>query len=399
MSCVARLSDPHLLARLVAMNTARPNGNLPLVDFLAEYLDRPGVRIRKLSAPEGPKANLYVEIGPEPAGDRGGLLLSGHTDVVPADEPEWATDPFRLTLQGANVHGRGATDMKGFVAVATNVASEIDAASLRAPLALLLTYDEEVGTLGARHFAESWTERERLPRQAIIGEPTRLAVVRAHKGIVELHITVTGRSAHSGYPHLGTSAVEPLAAIVSGLAALRRELERERGDASAWFPEVPFVPLNVGTMRGGVAPNVIPDRATAEVTVRPLPGMQVAPLVERVRGVVGRAAGGAPWTMEVAAESPPMQTPADAPVIRALLELTDQREAQTVSYATDAGWLQTLDLECAIFGPGDIATAHRANEYVALGELTTARGILERVIGRMCTSEKTVEEVEDGRRR
>jgi acetylornithine deacetylase len=185
---VARLSDPHLLARLVAMNTARPNGNLPMVDFLAEYLDRPGVRIRKLPAPDGPKANLYVEIGPEPAGDRGGLLLSGHTDVVPADEPEWATDPFRLTLQGASFHGRGATDMKGFVAVATNVASEIEPGSLRAPLALLLTYDEEVGTLGARHFAESWTERERLPRQAIIGEPTARGRAGAQ---TELRITVT----------------------------------------------------------------------------------------------------------------------------------------------------------------------------------------------------------------
>jgi acetylornithine deacetylase len=381
---VASLSDPYLLARLVALNTARPNGNLAAVEVLADYLDRPGVRIRTLPAPEGLKANLYVEIGPEPTGDRAGLLLVGHTDVVPADEPGWATDPFRLTVQGPNLQGRGAADMKGFVAVATNLAAGTDPTRLKAPLALLFTYDEEVGTLGARHFAESWTERERLPRQAIVGEPTRLEVVRAHKGIVELRITVSGQSAHSGYPHLGRSAIEPMAAIVHALAGLRRDLERERGDASAWFPEVPFVPLNVGTLRGGVASNVVPEQATAEVTVRPLPRMDAAALVARVRDVVARAAGDATWTMDVISESPPMHAPHDAPLVEALLELTGQREPQTVSYATDAGWLQTLDLQCAVFGPGDIATAHRPNEYVPLVELTRAREILGRVIGRMC---------------
>ena len=379
-----KLSDPYLLARLVALDTARPNGNLAVVDVLADYLDRPGARIWRLPAPEGAKANLYVEVGPEPTGNGEGLLLSGHTDVVPANEDGWATDPFRLTVQGANLHGRGAADMKGFVAVATNLAAEVDPASLRAPLALLFTYDEEIGTLGARQFAESWPERERLPRQVIVGEPTRLEVVRAHKGIVDLRITVTGQSAHSGYPHLGRSAIEPMAAIVSALAALRRELERERGDASAWFPEVPFVPLNVGTLRGGTAANVVPDRATAEVTVRPLPGMETAPLIERVRDVVGRAAGTATWSMDVIAQSPPMETPADAPLIRTLLELSARREPQTESYATDAGWLQTLGLDCAIFGPGDIATAHKANEHVPLGELTKAREVVGRVIGALC---------------
>jgi acetylornithine deacetylase len=274
--------------------------------------------------------------------------------------------------------------MKGFVAVATNLVAEVDPASLRAPLALLFTYDEEIGTLGARQFAESWPERERLPRQVIVGEPTRLEVVRAHKGIVDLRITVTGQSAHSGYPHLGRSAIEPMAAIVHALAALRRELERERGDASAWFPEVPFVPLNVGTLRGGTAANVVPDRATAEVTVRPLPGMETAPLIERVREVIGRAAGTATWFMEVLSQSPPMETAADAPLIRTLLELSARREPQTESYATDAGWLQTLGLDCAIFGPGDIATAHKANEHVPLAELTKAREVVGRVIGALC---------------
>lgn len=377
-------TDHALLARLVACNTSQPHGNAAAIDVLADLLDRPGVRIHRLPAPEGPKANLYVEIGPEPAGDRRGLLLSGHADVVPAEEPEWESDPFTLTERDGRLYGRGAADMKGFLAIAANLARALDHATLRAPLVLLFTYDEEVGTLGARHFAETWTERERLPRLAIIGEPTRLEVVRAHKGIVELRVSVTGRAAHSGYPHLGRSAIEPTARIVTALAALREALEAERVEASASFPEVPFVSLNVGTIRGGAAANIVPDRCVAELTLRPLPGVPTGPLIERVREVVTAAAGDAPWQLEVLSESPPMTTPPESPLLQALADATGGTASTTVSYATDAGWLQTLDLDCAIYGPGDIATAHRANEFVPVADLVTARATVERVVRRLC---------------
>ncbi len=384
MRPMARLSDTELLARLVGFDTAGPNGNLPLIEFLSGYLDRPGVRVSRLPSPDGTKVNLYVEIGPEPAGDRRGLLLSGHTDVVPAHEPEWASNPFQLTERDGMLFGRGAADMKGFVAIVSNLTAELDPGSLQAPLTLLFTYDEEVGTLGARHFAEAWTAHDRLPRHALIGEPTRLQVVRAHKGIVELRITFLGQSAHSGYPHLGRSAIEPAAAAVMALAGLRRSLEQERPDTSALFPEVPFVPLNVGTIRGGAAPNVIPDHCALAVTIRPLPGMEAQPLVERVRDVVARSASAERWTLDVICECPPMLTQPDAPVLRSLLELVGPSAPTAVSYATDAGWLQTLDMDCAIFGPGDIATAHRANEHVPIADLTKARAVLERMIERFC---------------
>lgn len=384
MTHMASLTDVELLARLVALDTARPNGNLAAIDVLADALDRPGVRSRVLPAPEGGKANLLVEIGPEATGDRRGLMLSGHTDVVPAAEPEWTSDPFVLNERDGHLYGRGAADMKGFVAVATNVVRELDPASLGTPLVLLFTYDEEVGTLGARHFAETWTARDGLPKLAIIGEPTRLDVVRAHKGIVELRVTVQGCAAHSGYPHLGRSAIEPAGRIVTALAALREALAAERVDASAAFPEVPFVSLNVGTIRGGAAPNIVPDRCVAELTLRPLPGVATGPLIDRVREAVTAAAGDAPWQMEVVSESPPMLTPPESPLLRALADATGRTTPTTVSYATDAGWLQTLGMECAIHGPGDIATAHRPNEFVPLADLRIARTVLERVIEDIC---------------
>jgi acetylornithine deacetylase len=378
------LTPIDLLARLVALDTARPNGNLPAIDLLADYLDRPGVRVQRLPSPDDGKANLLIEIGPEPSGDRAGLLLSGHTDVVPADEPEWETDPFQLTERDGKLYGRGAADMKGFVAVVTHLAAELDPATLRAPLVLLFTYDEEVGTLGARQFAETWQERDRLPRHAIIGEPTRLEVVRAHKGIVELRVTVTGKAAHSGYPHLGQSAIEPAARVVTALAELRQALEAERTDTSVAFPAVPFVSLNVGTIRGGAAPNVIPDRCTAEITVRPLPGIETGTLISRVRAVVREAAGSAPWILDVVSESPPMLTPPDSPLLAVLREVTGQQEPASVSYATDAGWLQTLGIDCAVYGPGDIATAHRPNEFVPAADLAEAHQVLRRLVGRCC---------------
>jgi acetylornithine deacetylase len=175
-----------------------------------------------------------------------------------------------------------------------------------------------------------------------------------------LRVSVAGRAAHSGYPHLGRSAIEPAARVVTALAGLLEALEAERVEASASFPEVPFVSLNVGTIRGGAAPNVVPDRCIADLALRPLPGVATAPLIERVREAVAAAAGTTPWDLEVVSESPPMLTPPESPLLRALSEEAGRAVPTTVAYATDAGWLQTLGMDCAIFGPGDIATSrHR----------------------------------------
>jgi len=197
---MAVLSDADLLARLVAFDTTSRNSNLPLADFLCDYLDRPGVRIERQPSPDGTKTNVVAWLGPEPGGPEGerpGLVLSGHMDVVPAEEEGWQSDPFTLADAGDRWVARGACDMKGFLAIAANAAVGAGPA-LRAPLALVFTYDEEVGTLGARHLLESYAAGRLLPRSAIIGEPTSLRVARAHKGHLKMRITLHGRSAHSG---------------------------------------------------------------------------------------------------------------------------------------------------------------------------------------------------------
>ena len=384
-----RLSNVEILERLVAFDTTSDRSNLPLIDFVCECLDGRGLRIHRMLSGDGEKANLAVIAGP--AGmEREGLTLCGHTDVVPALEPGWASDPFVAARRDDAIVGRGTADMKGFLALAIESLLETDPGRLERPLALLLTFDEEVGTRGARRLVESGGPPEPLPRRTIVGEPTSLVPARLHKGHLRVRIVVEGKAAHSGLPHLGRSAIEPAARVVLALEELRRALEAERPAGAETFPEVPFVALNVGRIEGGAAANVIPDRCEIELGARLLPGMESAEFVARVRAAAESAAGDATWRLDVTAESPPASL-AEGSDLWEWLTRESARSghpssagAESVSFATDAGWLQRLGFECAIWGPGSIEDAHRANEFVPLADLAAARATLARAVERWC---------------
>jgi acetylornithine deacetylase len=382
------LSDAALLTRLVAFDSTSRNSNLPIADFLCDYLDRPGVRIERNPSADGTKTNLIAWLGPEPAGDRGGLVLSGHMDVVPADEEGWRHEPFALADEGDRLVGRGACDMKGFLALAANLAAEAKPERWRAPLALVFTYDEEVGTLGAKRLTETFPAAERLPRSAVIGEPTSLRVARTHKGHTKLRVTLHGTSAHSGYPHLGANAIEPAGRVIVALTALRRELEAEAAPHRDLYPEVPFVPLNLGTVHGGAAINVVPDRCVVELGFRPLPGVDSGELTARIARAARAAAAPFEPEVELISESPPLLLDEASPIHRYLCGLVGQSAGSSVSYATDAGWLQRLGLDCAIFGPGSIAVAHKPNESLPKDEFAAARGLFASAIRHFCEVEE-----------
>jgi acetylornithine deacetylase len=376
------LADRDLLARLVAFDTTSHLPTRPLADFLCDYLARPGVAIvRQAADAGGAKENLLVRVGPRADTTiRGGLVLSGHLDVVPAGDTGWKSDPFTLTERDGRLHARGAADMKGFLALAANLAREADPAALAAPLVLLFTFDEETGSLGARMLAERWGELAPeigpLPRATVVGEPTSLVAVRAHKGHLKLRLAFRGKSAHSGYPHLGVNAAEAAGRAVAALSALRRELEAEAVAGGAEFPDVPFVALNV-----------VAERCVVEVGMRTLPGVDAEALAERVRAAAASALpGGPPAELDFAviSDSPPMSTPADAPLHRHLLAALGQREPRSVAYSTDAGHLQELGLDCVIFGPGSIEVAHQPNEFVPAAELAAARGHLAGLVAAFC---------------
>ena len=370
------LSDLDLLRRLVAFPTVSAKSNLALVDFVCEYAEAAGGRCERIPSPNGKKANLVVRFGPD-ADDRSGLVLCGHMDVVPAQEKGWLSNPFKLREENGRLFARGACDMKGFLAVALNLACE--ARGLARPLVLLFTYDEEVGTVGARDLVERWQDAAALPRHTVVGEPTELRVVRMHKGHVRVRITVHGVGAHSAYPHLGKNAIEASARVLASLRGLRHRFERDGGPNAAFFPDVPFVPLNVGTIRGGVAANVVPDRCVIELGMRPLPGMEGADAVAAVREAVGNAAGDAPWELTVLAESPPLLAGEDSALHASLCAAVGQEGGLGVSYATDGGWLSRAGLECVVWGPGSIAVAHKPNEYVPAQDLETAKSVLHTV--------------------
>lgn len=389
----ARLSDRDLLARLVAFDTTSSNSNLPLADFLCEYLDRPGVRIHRDAPGDQPKANLIVEIGPPAdAATRRGLVLSGHMDVVPAGDG-WTTPPFELRERGGALFARGAADMKGFLAVAANLAAEVDPAALRQPLVLVLTYDEELGTLGAAHLHGHWPAGHPLPREAIVGEPTELLPVRLHKGHLKARFTFRGVSAHSAYPHLGKNAIEPAGRLIVVLAALGRELLDERWPSSASFRETPGPSLNVARVEGGTAINVVPERCVVDVGVRLLPGMNAGAVAQQLQEAAEAAAGVAEdmpeW--ELLSVSHPMELAADKPLFRELCALAGGA-GDAADYATDAGWLQKMGMECVLFGPGSIRVAHKPDEHVPIADLAAARGVLERLIASRCRDDSTAAE-------
>lgn len=381
------LSDPALFARLVAFDTTSRLSNRPLAAFLADYLDRPGLRVEENSSPDGTKVNLVAWAGPPPDGSRRGLILSGHMDTVPAEEEGWESDPWTLTDRGDRYVARGAADMKGFLALAAQRLVAAAGEELTAPLVLVFTYDEEVGTLGARQLATTYGGAAALPANAVIGEPTSLRVARVHKGHVKVRIRFTGRSAHSGYPHLGENAIEPAGHAIAALAALRRQLEREEPPHCELFPEVPFVPLNVGTVHGGSAINVVPDRAVVELGFRPLPGTDSEEIRRRVEAAVRAAAAPAEPAFELLSDSPPLLLPEEAPLYGALCDIGGPAEGGSVSFATDAGWFSTLGIDCAIFGPGSIEVAHRPNEFILKEEFVRAPGLIDRVVRRFCREE------------
>ena len=384
------LDDTELLRRLVGFDSVSRNGNLPIAEFIADYLDRPGIRVRRNASADESRTNLVIEAGPpvNPA-TRGGLVLSGHMDVVPAEEPEWTSDPFRMETRD-DVHlGRGTADMKGFLALAMNRLARQDPARLRRPLALLFTYDEELGTLGAQRFAESWAEPERLPHQVVIGEPTSLRAVRMHKGHLNLRLTFRGISAHSGYPHLGRNAIEPAGLAIVALSQLRAELERERPPHAGLFPEVPFVALNIGLVRGGSAVNVVPDRCEIALGVRVLPGMRSGDLTDRVRETVAGALPGHEVEIEILCDAPPFLLEAGQPLHRHICALVHQEGSESVAFATDAGWLSTVGFDCVVWGPGTIEVAHKPNESLPIAEFRRAGELLDRLVYQSCTAEAT----------
>lgn len=379
------LNNQELLARLVRFASVSDQSNLPIAQFICSYLDRAGAEIDEYFDADGSQMNIVARIGPKV--DRNGLALSGHLDVVPADEPQWSSDPFQLREANGKLFGRGSCDMKASVALFMNLFREVDPDQMKAPLVLMFTYGEELGSLGAQELTKELRDDVgALPRACIVGEPTSLQAVRMHKGHLKMRITAKGKAAHSGSPHLGVNAIEVALPLMNVLSQLRVTLEKDRPANSEYFKAVPFVALNMAKITGGGATNVIPESCTIDIGLRPLPGMKPQELTELVEECARvEVPKGSEIRAEVINDNPPMLTEANAQVNRVLCDIIEQKETLGVSYASDGGaFNRDLEMECVLFGPGTIEVAHRPDEFVPMDEFERAKETLRKVVWRMC---------------
>jgi len=377
-----------LLARLVAFDTTSHKSNMGLVRFVEDYLAQHGVRPELVATDDGAKANLFATIGPA---DVPGVVLSGHTDVVPVDGQAWTSDPFLLTERDGRLYGRGAADMKGFLACVLAAVPDFRQRKLAVPVHIAFSYDEEIGCVGVRPMIAALGERFVRPRMAIVGEPTAMAVVDAHKGPMRWHVEVTGRAAHSSMAPLGVNAIMIAGRLIAELERIEQEL-RAAPPAPRFDP--PYATLQVTRIEGGTATNIVPAGCWFAFDVRALPGLDVDAIENRLKVFGEREC--LPGMRRVAPESgilirranhvPAFEAMPNSEVVSLVLKLAGQNETHAVSYATEAGLFQDAGVPSVICGPGDIAQAHTADEWIAREELDKCVAFLSR-LGDWCAAQ------------
>jgi acetylornithine deacetylase len=367
-----------LLAKLVAFPSVVGAPNGAIAAWIADYCRAHGATVEVIPGPEGDRCNLFATVGPR---DKAGYILSGHMDVVPAGEAEWSSDPFSLRSEGDRRYGRGTTDMKGFLACALAALPKLVASNLSRPIHLALSYDEEAGCRGVPHLIAALPHLCQKPLAAIIGEPSRMQAVRAHKGKAAVRLEVIGRSGHSSQPHLGLNAVHAMAGVITKAVAYGELLAEGPFDHNF---EPPYSSLQVGVIAGGQAVNIIPDRCTADIELRAVSGTSPLSLLETVKAELEALQAQDFRTIwhELSAY-PALSLAEDSPLAGLLAELTGKVTLAAVSYGTEAGLYQQAGIEAIICGPGDINRAHRPDEYIALGELHACQQMMEALGARL----------------
>ncbi len=372
-----------LVRDLIAFDTTSRDSNLALIDYAQGLLEKAGARCRRTSDASGTKANLFATIGPD--GD-GGIVLSGHTDVVPVDGQDWSSDPFKPQVRDGKLYGRGACDMKGFVGTALALLPDIARAKLTLPVHFALSYDEEVGCIGVKGLLDDLKAQDLKPALAIIGEPTLMKIVGAHKSGAKLVTRCCGREHHSSGPEKGANAVMMAGAFVTLLDSVGDEL---RADTDPRF-DPPYSTVQATVIHGGTAVNILAREAEVTWEYRCLPDRDPAKIVARVEARAAaeilpkyrRRAAEAAFHTSLHAQYPGLVMDEDSPAIRLARELTGANQAEAVAYGTEAGHFQNYGIAAVICGPGSIEQAHRPDEFCALSELEACEAFLRKVIAK-----------------
>lgn len=374
-----------ILGRLLAFDTVSSKPNLSLMEYVRDLLQAAGLKVTLVPDQEGGKANLFASTGPDGAG----VMLSGHTDVVPVDGQHWTKPPFALTEADARYYGRGAADMKGFVACAVEAMLLAARRPLKVPLHLALSYDEEIGCMGVRSLIDLLAAAPLKPRFCIVGEPTGMQVATGHKGKVALRATCTGREGHSALAPMALNALHLAGDFLGAVRRVQAEVAAtglRDGDY-----DVPYTTLHVGKMSGGVQVNIVPNHAVLDFEIRSLAGEDVAGLIRRLEAeaeaIVAPLRGEFPEAairVERLWDYPGLGTPSDAEVVRFVKGLTGANGTMKVAFGTEGGLFdQRLGVPTVICGPGSMAQGHKPDEWVSVEQVERCRGMLAALVDRL----------------
>lgn len=373
------LNPKEMLAKLVSFDTTSVKTNIPLIEFVEDYLNSHGVASTRVPTEDGQKSSLHAVIGPQ---DVPGYGLSGHTDVVPVAGQNWTSDPFELTQKGSRLHGRGTCDMKGFVACILSHVPAFKSRNLKTPIHLLLSYDEEVGCKGVRPMIGELGKTLPAPKLVFVGEPTSMKVVDAHKSVNGFETVITGKESHTSKPHLGSNAIHAAGRLVAEMAAIDDEM-RARADGPRFDP--PYTNVSVAVINGGTARNITPRHCEMKWMFRSVPATDVSEIIDRVANYANDVVLPAlrktcpDATIETVQTSgvPPLNAPEGSPAVSLALKLAGQNETFAVSYGTEGGLFEQAGFSSVIIGPGDIAQAHAADEFIEESELEKCSAFLD----------------------
>jgi acetylornithine deacetylase len=380
------MNSEQILERLISFPTVSRDSNLALIEYVRDFLASCGVRAKLYADQSGRKANLYAVIGPR---DRGGVLLSGHTDVVPVDGQRWTSDPFSLVERGGRLYARGAADMKAFIACALRAAQLATERELRIPLQLAFSYDEEIGCVGVRSLIDDMATWPHRPQFCIVGEPTLLRAAIGHKGKTALAATCRGQAAHSASPGRGVNAIYMATELVDKIRV--RQSSIETGGVRDDAYEVPYTTLHVGVVRGGTVLNIVPARCDLEFEIRNLPEDDASRIVAGMRADAAAIASSVQRDdvdvgieLEVTNEYPPLDTPADSEVVALVAALTGQHERIKVGFGSEGGlFSERLGVPTVVCGPGSIDQAHKPDEYIERDQLHRCDAMMDALLGRL----------------
>lgn len=367
-----------LLATLVGFDTTSSKSNLALIGFVEDYFKSHGIGSLRVSSPDGSKADLFATIG---GSGNGGIGLSGHSDCVPVEGQRWASDPFTLTARDGKLYGRGSCDMKGFLACVLASVPLFKTRTLKEPVHLIISYDEEVGCTGVRPLIARLGKDLPRPRAIIVGEPTSMAVIDAHKRIDAYRTVVHGREAHSSLPALGVNAISAAAALVCELDRIGGAIPKKENDPHF---EPPYSTISVGTIKGGTAGNIVPKNCEFQWQVRSLPSATPG---EASRDLAAFAEKSRLPKMKQVTDEAAIETTAlnsvpafvagnTSEAVALALKLTGTEQTRAVSYTTEAGLFEQAGCASVICGPGDIAQAHAADEFVSIEQLDACMAFL-----------------------